>query len=245
MIVNAQENGWEIIFQRNHALLAGAIACEIHPDFRPPHWVETLSAIIEHDDGQTDWSEHPHISDTGRPIDFTMYEFDIEQAKRVINEAKYKSQWITLLVSMHVTSLYTPVASKSAELRQLLKDQVQLQKQLLKTFSLKEEEMNTYYRFLRWCDECSLILCQNRLTNKMQKIEIGSLHGKKTNFIQRTKEDTVQVAPWCFTSGSFKVSAEVYKINQLTFASSQELKKMIEGVQPEIRYWEFQKPPVL
>lgn len=245
MIVNAKENGWEIIFQRNHALLAGEIACEIHPDFRPPHWVETLSAIIEHDDGQTDWSEHPHISDTGRPLDFTMHKLDIEQAKRVINEAKHKSQWITLLVSMHVTSLYTPIPNKSAELRQLLKDQVQLQKQLIKTFSLKKEEIKKYYSFLRWCDECSLILCQNRLINKMQKIEIGSLKSKKPNFIHRTQENIIQVALWCFTPGSFKVSAEVYKINQLTFASSQELKKMIDSVQPEIRYWEFQKPQVL
>ncbi len=239
MIVNSLENGWEIIFQRNHALLAGAIANEIQHKYRPPYWAETLSAIFEHDDGQTDWNEGSHITAAGRPLDFTMFELDLKQAQRVVKEARHKSRWITLLVSMHTTSLYSPLKNKSAELKQFLKEQTQLQKWLRHAFSLNKQEAERYYRFLRWCDECSLILCQNRLLNNQQKIEIGNLSNEKPNFIALAGDQVVQVTPWCFQAPSFKVSAEVYKIKTLIFPSSEALKKEIEATEPEIRTWEF------
>ncbi len=241
MIVNSLENGWEIIFQRNHALLAGAIAQEIQHKYRPPYWIEMLSAILEHDDGQTDWNENSHITDAGRPLDFTLFELNLAQAERVVKEAKHKSRWITLLVSMHVTALYGNLQNKSVELERFLKDQVQLQKELRRSFSVKKETMENYYSFLRWCDECSLILCQNRLRNIEQKMEIGSLYNEKTNYIQHLGDHIVQVTPWCFESNNFKVSAEVYRLEKLKFASTKELKSNIEATQPDIRCWEFRK----
>ncbi|NJN28748.1 MAG: DUF3891 family protein [Cyclobacteriaceae bacterium] len=241
MIVNPLQNGWEIIFQRNHALLAGAIALEMKQQFRPPHWPETLSAIIDHDDGQSDWTQSEHLSKEGRPLDFTMHGLDMEQVRRVVDEANYKSQWIKMLVSTHILSVYSSMDHKPRELETFLADQKKKQKKLLRYFQLTKKELMQYYAFLRWCDECSLILCQQRLVNVSQRIEVGDLADGSSHFIYLKENNKLGVEPWCFESDQCCVSAEYHTIDQLSFSSTDELRERVLKAKTKKRYWEFEK----
>lgn len=244
MIVNAVREGWKVIFQRNHALLAGAIASQVRHEFRPPNWIETLCAIMEHDDGQVKWSDKNHLTDAGRPLDFTMNEFDAEQARNVVMDAVYKSRWIALLTSMHTSSLYGPLADKNPAAAEFIARQKKLQFKLRKAMSVSLPEMERYYRFMRWCDECSLILCQDRLHNEDQRLEIGSLAEQPANFIYR-EGDVVHVSPWCFENDHFEVSAEFQVVKQLQFKSTEEFKSCLDLSLREKEAWQFKVSPTM
>jgi hypothetical protein len=242
MIVRERPSGVSIIFQRNHALLAGELAMAIHENYRPPRWTETLTAIVEHDDGQRDWQYKNHLSEEGRPLDFTEYSYDLQQAKRVVTEASHKSQWITMMVSMHVSALYSEVENQSPALRQFLEEQKNLQAKLGKRLQLGEDRRWHYYQFLRWCDECSLILCQGRYEKNQGKVKIGKLGvGLPLSHLYHYQTGEMSVEPWCFARDEFEVTAEIFSLKQKTFNSDQELKKKIEETVPEQRVWTFKR----
>lgn len=71
MIVNLQENGWEIIYHRAHALLAAQIAGACHQEDDSLRIVDTIAAISHHDDLEKEWSED-QLTSAGAPMDFTL-----------------------------------------------------------------------------------------------------------------------------------------------------------------------------
>jgi len=46
MIVNPTQNGWEVIYQPAHALLAAQIATHWRANQRPKRWLETTKPTI-------------------------------------------------------------------------------------------------------------------------------------------------------------------------------------------------------
>ena len=70
MIVTQTDTGWQIINQQAHGLLAVQIALHWQVDKRPVHWVETLIALTEHDDGQDNWEGRNHLTTAGAPLHF-------------------------------------------------------------------------------------------------------------------------------------------------------------------------------
>ncbi len=246
MIVRYIKQGYEIIFQRNHALLAGELASQLKMAFRPPQWTETLSAILEHDDGQTDWSDADWVDAKGHPIDFSERGFDLEQAKRVTSEAAYKSTWVHLLVSMHASSLCSESKYQTKEMSQFIADQKELQRQLRKRLSLRKSEIDRYYRFLRWCDECSLILCKGEIEKTPKKPQmIGEIASRTPVKINCSKDGFMTVAPWCFQEDLFSVSAELYRLKQPAFASTAQLRDEISHTKPITKTWTFKKETAL
>lgn len=240
MIVNSAEKGWQIIFQRNHALLAGAIACEINPAYRPPHWIETLSAILEHDDGLRDWHDGKHLDEHGHPLDFSQYSFDASQASRVIQEAHYKSSWITLLISMHTAAQYSGIKNQSALLQHFLHEQATLQQNLKDRFALTDQQAGQYYNFLRWCDALSLILCRNVLTDT--PTTIGPLMNTQSHVIYKSQQPGVlHINPWCFSAYQFVLEIEMYELPQRTFCSHAALQQCLAHTPPKLQTWRIKK----
>lgn len=83
MIVNYKPNGWEIITQRSHGLLALQLA--LHwPSAGRKRWAELLAAIAEHDDAQTELERDDLLTAQGGPMDFSMKKFSLEHAQRTI-----------------------------------------------------------------------------------------------------------------------------------------------------------------
>lgn len=213
MIVIETEKGREVIFQRNHALLAGALAVELAPQYRPKAWIETLTAVLEHDDGQPGFTEETHIDRDGGLLGFRNFGENLLQAERVVQEAYYKSKYVMLLVSMHAHALRSPKEVKSPELKEYLARQEALQKTLKSQLKISDAEAQEAYLFLRWCDECSLVLCENRLEREPFQLQTGFLPGIEAHYISKDRESQlVRMEPWCFQSNSFRVSAEIYHI---------------------------------
>jgi hypothetical protein len=65
MIVRKTHRGLHVIFQASHGLLAGKIAEQLKIKYRPSLWLDTLVAIVEHDDQQLDFKENNYLSELG------------------------------------------------------------------------------------------------------------------------------------------------------------------------------------
>src|SRR4051794_8176184 len=106
MIVTYRQNGWEVITQRAHGILAAQIGFNWKVRQRPDRWCETLLAIAEHDDAEMELSGEQLITESGGPLDYSMKTFDLEHCERVAAFSITKSRYIALLTSMHMEFLY-------------------------------------------------------------------------------------------------------------------------------------------
>ena len=70
MIVNYTEQGWEIITQRAHGLLAAQVAMDWRKKDRPERWTETVIAIAEHDDASIELEADDLLTPQGGPVNF-------------------------------------------------------------------------------------------------------------------------------------------------------------------------------
>lgn len=231
MIVNTSNEGWEIISQYAHGLLAGRIAEQIQLRSRPKNWVETITAIIEHDDNQIDLDMKSCLSENGSPMDFTLSKASSQDAtvKRVqslMEVSRYKSRWIALLISAHLDFLYNN-ADAGADMKKFLKDEKKFRKNTIKIFDVSEQQLHDYYQVLRFCDRLSLILCKNQVPTLGRKLEINKSIDNKTYFVSQDAAENTLVEPWCFEKPSFTVSVESRYLQQPTFASGSALKKAL------------------
>src|SRR5687768_13020822 len=104
MIVNQRNDGWEVIFQRSHALLAAELAGYWREEYRPPLWIPTLAAIIQHDNQeQYDWDNTAHLTDTGAPLDFTLSTapIPVDKLNAKLTFMEQQDRWVALMISRH------------------------------------------------------------------------------------------------------------------------------------------------
>jgi len=242
MIVNPMSQGWEIIFQRAHALLAAKLAYYLQDSFHPEKtsWLEMLTSIAEHDDGQPDWQGKNHLTEAGAPRDITEQKYNLEQAKRVVSESAHKSRWVALMASMHTYYLHRPFKGDNQDMDDFLKEQQAYQNVLRKTLNVSQKESETAYTVMRWCDECSLILCKKQIPPQGKTLEVGGLPHDTIRYIYQPK-DAVHISPWPFREDNFTLSVEVFCIKQLEFAHDQELQQLLKETEPELLQWQFEK----
>ena len=215
MIVRNTEQGWELIYHYAHGLLAGEIAQRLKHSLRPERWVETLTAIVEHDDHQLDFDEKNYLNAVGNPLDFTEDRQTtaqiLERAERVMAQAVNKSGWIALLISMHIDFLFGHLKKDGAKAKTFFDRQQKLRIILRGRYNLSEEKTTEYYELLRFCDRCSLILCQSQIPDRGRKLEINAGIAKKPHFIAY-KNGKITVSPWCFELDAFEIAIEVHHI---------------------------------
>src|ERR1700761_2736053 len=123
MIVNYRANGWEIITQRTHALLALQLALHWKNSGRSCRWAELLVAIADHDDAQTELQRGDLLTEQGGPMDFRMKEFRLEHGQRTMEFAISKSRYIALLCSMHLDFIAGEPGKQPAPVRRFLTTQ--------------------------------------------------------------------------------------------------------------------------
>ena len=242
MIVNSTTKGWEVIFQRAHELLAVQLGWQWQPRYRPQRWLETLTAIGDHDNQQDEWQRAEHLSKAGAPLDFSQKDFSLQQARNVVRVARYKSQYVALLISMHVSYLYEKLRGQSAAIDQLLNEQKENQQQWRKALHLTKEQAESAYRLLHWCDRCSLILCRRQLPEDERRLEIFQGPDGQTHHIwQRSKDGSLGVAPWPFKQKEFDVHVEARQLEQLKFESDEELATALMAASVKELRWTFRQ----
>lgn len=245
MIVRKSSKGLHLIHQASHGLLAGKIAEQLKTHLKPAPWIETLVAIIEHDDHQLDFDEKNYLSKLGVPLDFTENTTTtrkvVKRAKRVFEQAKSKSLWTALLVSLHLEYLYGDLKDKHKKAKKFLKEQSTFREKNVSKFKMSLKDLKNQYQVLLFCDRCSLILCKDEIPSVGRKIEINtSIKGKKY-FISRNKDQSISVAPWCFEADLFEVRIEETILEKLKFKNQKELRKILNKTPRNIICWKFQK----
>lgn len=219
MICNRTETGWEVIFQRAHALLAGELVVHWKAAERPDRWMATLSAIAQHDNGWQEWEPGERLTPVGTPRNFTETPPKdlVAQSQRAITRAWHQSLWEGLLVSRHATHLYEPMRGASKELAAFLDDLPPQREAWRKMLGVKKEEVDQAYALLRWADTFSLALCRRTLPKDERALEIGSgPDGTRYDVVQR-QDGSVAVTPWPYEVDAFDVTLEVYPLDSLTF----------------------------
>ncbi len=241
MIVNTDPNGWELIHQRAHGLLAMKIASMWRKEERPARWIETLLATAEHDDGQEDWSGMNHINESGAPLDFIHKRFNMVQLKRVTEISQHKGQWIALLISMHMSFLYESMRGKSKEIDVFLDQQKKSQQQWRKALKVSLQEIKGAYALMQWCDRFSLILCRNELPEGERFLEVSTgPDGTRYDVIQGA-DKTVMVKPWPFDEEKFTLSIEACYLSQLSFKNDHELLEKLKTSSIRDKIWVLSK----
>ncbi|MBC7919931.1 MAG: DUF3891 family protein [Ferruginibacter sp.] len=241
MIVNTDKKGWEIIYQQAHALLAAQLASHWRADQRPARWVDTLIAIVEHDDGQADWQRATYLNDAGAPQDFTSQTFTLTQLKRVTELTQYKGRWVALLVSMHLTFLYEARRGSNRELAEFLDHQLENQRKWRKELRVNQPKAQRAYALMQFCDRFSLILCRQELPTGERALEITrGPDGRRYEVTQRA-DQTLNVEPWPFEEADFTVTVEATYLNQLHFESDQQLLRTLRESVIREKTWRLVK----
>jgi hypothetical protein len=208
-----------------------------------PRWTELIIATAQHDDQEMFWSETQHLTDIGAPLDFAEAELDTArmQAQLVIDNAYRQGVWIALLISMHNSFLYEPMRGQDAKLDEFLDRQLRVQDDWRKRLGYSRKEVETAYSFLSWADRLSLILCRREIPERERELDVApGPDGKMIRVMQRDDE-TLVLNPWIFEENEVRVSIEVRRLRQLKFKSEQELHRMLDKAEIEVREWHFKK----
>lgn len=241
MIVNAHEKGWEIIYQQAHALLASEIGFAWKKEKRPLHFMQTLAAIAQHDDGQKDWTGHYALTPAGAPANFTQLPFCLEQAHQVMKEARFQGRWRCLLTSMHLSFLYEELRGQKKLWDDFLNQQRTDQKKWRQQLKVTKAEAQYAYDFMQWCDRLSLILCRNELPEMERWLEISQGPDGTKYEVKQLQNEAVVVHPWPFEQESYVLQVEARYLAQLQFSSDQELAQAMWQAPVQGKSWQLQK----
>lgn len=244
MIITLNNYGWEVIYHRAHALLAAQIAgfWQESPDTPHRRLVETVAAISHHDDLEKEW-EGNHLTPAGAPLDFLLENSTpIAQLQALVDSAVYRSRWVALLTSMHVSFLNESKRGHSSEIDEFLEKQQHLQTQWREELEVSQAEAASAYRFMNWCDRLSLILCQHQLPDGERALEITTGPDGRRYDVVQWQNGEVSVSPWCFRRDRFTVNVEACYLNQMTFNSNEELTQALQNAARQGIEWTFVKP---
>ncbi|MBC8098716.1 MAG: DUF3891 family protein [Armatimonadetes bacterium] len=241
MIVNHIPEGWEVIYQPAHALLAARLIAHWRIDQRPARWIETLVALAQHDDEATEWAGRNHLTDVGAPQDFTLsLAPSLAQPEMVTQDLQYKGQWATLLISMHMCFLYDHLRADGAEYAAFLDSQHAYQKEVRTSLKLSKKEADAAYALFQWADALSLILCRRQLPEGGRALEVSAgPDGTRYDVIDQA--GVVTVRPWPFQEEAFTVTVETFPLTQLKFKDDAELQHALHQTPVTELSWDFKR----
>lgn len=241
MIVVYKEEGWQVITQRAHGIVAAQLAMQWRLKDRPERWTETVLAIAEHDDAEVELDGENLLTPTGGPLNFDMKNFELEHCQKLSILSQTKNRFIALLTSMHMEFLYGKEAATNAKAAAFLKEQKALQEKWRKELEMEKEEALLIYDLLEWCDACSLLICQSLQQPEKRKLEISTGPDKKVYRLAQVTNDTLTVEPWPFEAKTFGISFEWRTIAQLQFGSSKEFRQAFLQAPINETRWTVQK----
>lgn len=241
MIVTQTDAGWQIINQQAHGLLAVQLALYWQVAKRPTHWVETLIALTEHDDGQDAWENRNHLTKVGSPLHFQILQYSVEQCRNLIQIGLQKSRWNALMMSMHTSFLYESKRGTDQELDLFLDQQTTNQTTWRKQCKATKAEVNYAYAFVQWCDALSLILCLDQVPPQERRLEVSVGPDGTAHFIRQRQDNTLTLDPWPFDETEFSVHVETFQLAQLAFNDDQELYEAMQQAPINVNEWRFKK----
>ena len=246
MIVTSHQQGWKIINQRSHGLLAAMLGYQYDIDLPNEIMVPTLIAIAEHDDGVEETAQSNNLTDAGAPRHFQVSadekKSNLKQQRSVMEISTAKSQVNALLTSLHMKFLYEEGdGSGNKQLDAFLKEQASNRRSIIKHLDIDKGYADRLYRFVEWCDAFSLLICMDKIQPEGRKMEVSkSPDGDMSQtFYKGPNEITVE--PWVFKSDRFKVFYEYKILEQLKFTSVTEFNKVCNAAPVQREEFIFSK----
>ncbi|RYC70245.1 MULTISPECIES: DUF3891 family protein [Spirosoma] len=241
MIVTQTDEGWRIINQQAHGLLAVQAAMHWQDAKRPIYWVETLIALTEHDDGQDPWQGRNHLTTAGAPLHFQILQYSVDQCRSMIQIGLQKSRWNALMLSMHTSFLYEPKRGTDAALDEFLDQQVDNQKKWRRQCGASKDEARYAYDFVQWCDALSLVLCLDQVPPEGRRLEVSVGPDGVSYYISQRPDESLCLDPWPFDQPELTVHVETFPLKQLVFSSDEELYNAIQDAPVAVKTWTFRQ----
>ena len=229
MIVRYTAEGWEVITQRNHGLLAAEICARWKITNQPNRWVETLVACCGHDDAFNELEEGPLVTAQGGPVNFDMNSFDERLSRLLINMALTRSAFSALLTAHHIVFTHGSEPKAKTFIAELQKKK----SAWMKSAKTTANEIVAAYQLLEFCDAFSLIICQDILPPESRKMEISNGPDGKPYEVF-TQGNILKVAPWPFETKAFEVSYEIRKLTKIQFVNDQDFRENLYRTIPEL-----------
>ena len=244
MLVNPKPDGWQVIYQQAHALLATQLAWHWPVSLPPDRWVGLLAATAQHDDQQEGWhgrGGHHGLTPAGAPANFTQLPFSMEQATGVLAAARFQGQWRSLLTAMHLSELYESLRGQKKGIDAFL-DELQTKQTIWrKALKVRKNEARQAYDLLHWCDRLSLILCRHEIPEMGRAVEIyRGPDGVTHTLAQPIADGPLVVSPWPFREQELQVSVEASNLTQLQFRDDAELAEALRAAPVETLRWTLQ-----
>ncbi len=252
MICNKTESGWDIIYQRAHALLAAALIEQWRIDQRPSRWIETLAATAQHDNGWQEWEASNQLTPLGTPraLGEGSLEDAVPQLDHAIARARHQSLWSGWLVSRHAQQLFEPQRGQLQALDNLLDAQAELRQRWRTQLEVDEKALERAYALLLFGDTFSLILCRGEIPFGGRALEIeagpdGTRHDVRqldgAQDVNASGSGALTVEPWPYAVDEFTVSVDVYPLHRLTFADDDDLAQALQGAAVQPRSWSIRR----
>jgi hypothetical protein len=241
MIVNYKMNGWGVVTQRAHGLLAFQIAVRWRKKDQGPRWEEFLVAVADHDGAQIELERRDLLTPEGGPLDYKSAKFELEHGQRTMESALGKSRYIALLCSMHLEFITGDQENNNAPAQQFFKTQKILRTQWRKQLGITEARARFDYALLEWCDALSLLICQRENQPEERPAEIGAGPDNNAYQMVQTGSSILTVSPWPFEEDQFEVHFERRVLQQLKFRSAEQFKKVFMKASVKEKSWTIRK----
>jgi hypothetical protein len=241
MIVNYTEQGWEIITQRAHGVLAAQIAMQWRKKDRPARWTETLIAIADHDDAQIELEAEDLLTAQGGPVNFKMKKFEPEHCQRLHDFSISKSRYIALLTSIHMVFLHKTEADTNPLVKPFLAEQQRLQKEWMKDLGITQKEIDAAYGLMEWCDAFSLLLAQHEVQPENRTVEVSRGPDDKQYKLLQNENGSLTVNPWPFEDDNFTLTLESRTLATLQFKNVTQFKKELADAKVLTRVWQLER----
>ncbi|TLV03472.1 DUF3891 family protein [Dyadobacter luticola] len=225
MIVNYTEEGWSIVTQRSHGLLAAQICGRWKKDQQPERWVETLIATAEHDDVNDELTEPEIVHPNGGPKNFKMVPFEPAYCDRLVAKALAKGRYVGILIATHIRFLY----GEQTEAKPYCAALAKKEKIWIKETKTSAAQVKSSYELLEFCDAFSLIICQQLMQPEERLMEISNGPDGKSYQLRMRNPGELIVSPWPFEEDAFQVNYESRTVKQLAFESSEAFRKALES----------------
>ncbi len=241
MIVNYKINGWEVITQRTHGLLAMQLGSHWRKEERGDRWPELLIAIADHDDAHIELERDDLLTVQGGPLDFKMKSFKLEHGLRTMAFALSKSRYIALLCSMHLAFLAAQTEPEILSVAKFLAAQENMRSIWRHQLKINETDAKADYRLLEWCDAFSLLICQRENQPEERWVEISNGPNGNTYSMSQPAPGVLTVEPWPFDVVAFEVRFERRELQQLKFRSCEQFKKVFLKAPVKEKIWLIKK----
>lgn len=246
MIRRKDSEGWILVSQHGHAVLAGEIiALWGNELFSPPRpFDEVIFAVTEHDSGWKSWDSQPKINpENGYPANFMEMEsgdqYGIWKGSYLghAREHPYASSLIALHFSrFNEKSLNKNPGNGSAK---LLEQEIREFVSGSLGIEIESDEMNALppdvkinLRFVQVGDIISLTLCHGWEEMEIKDVPVNYEGGTATIKITSSDGFNFRMDPYPFTEPVIKCSVPALRLERKTFASDDDLRRALKDAEP-------------